>query len=154
MALGTVGVMALNDREVAHLFHDATKHNVESVGAGGHFLDFANMPIPLKHYPDLEPIPLPVDLPERAAPAVAVLGSRGRRAGAVGTPGAGPCAVLFAGVTRRARMVWWAADLLAGRRVRLESPARPGLVIGYDHQPPARLTAAVEALSRALCRQR
>ena len=36
----------------------------------------------------------------------------------------------------------------------LESPARPGLVIGYGHQPPARLTAAVEALARALCRQR
>jgi hypothetical protein len=63
IALGTVGVMAPNDREVAHLFHDATKHSVESVSAGGHFLDFANMPIPLKHYPDLEPISLPVDLP-------------------------------------------------------------------------------------------
>jgi hypothetical protein len=76
IALGTVGVMALNDREVAHLFHDATKHSVKSVGAGGHFLDFANMPIPLKYLPDLEPIPLPVDLPERAAPAVAVLSGR------------------------------------------------------------------------------
>ncbi len=79
IALGTVGAMALNDREVAHLFHDATKHSVESVGAGGHFLDFANMPIPLKHYRDLEPIPLPVDLPERDASAVEVLSGRARR---------------------------------------------------------------------------
>jgi hypothetical protein len=48
-ALGTVGVMAQNDREMTRLFHDATKHTVESVRGGGHFLDFANMPIPLKH---------------------------------------------------------------------------------------------------------
>jgi hypothetical protein len=65
--------MAQNNREITRLFHDATKHSVESVRGSGHFLDFANMPIPLKHYPDLEPIPLPVDLPERDAPAVEVL---------------------------------------------------------------------------------
>ena len=70
--------MALNDREMTRLFHDATKHTVESVRASGHFLDFANMPLPLKHYPDLEPIPLPVDLPERDAPAVQVLSEIGR----------------------------------------------------------------------------
>jgi hypothetical protein len=69
-------VMAQNDREISRLFHDATNHTVESVRASGHFLDFANMPIPLKHYPDLEPIPLPVDLPERDASAVEVLSGR------------------------------------------------------------------------------
>jgi hypothetical protein len=72
----TVGVMAQNDRENTSLFHDATKHTVDSVRGGAHFLDFANMPIPLKHYPDLEPIPLPVDLPERDAPAAEVLSGR------------------------------------------------------------------------------
>jgi SagB-type dehydrogenase family enzyme len=104
--LGTVGVMAQNDREVTRLFHDGTKHTVESVRAGGHFLDFANMPIPLKHYPDLEPIPLPVDLPERDAPAVEVLSGR---LDAVPAPWGLPelARLLFfsAGVTRRARMV-------------------------------------------------
>ena len=104
-ALGTVGVMAKNDREIASVFHDATKHSVESVRAGGRLLDFANMPIPLKLYPDLDPIPLPVDLPERNAPAVEVLASRGDVAPA--TLGVSELArVLFfsAGVTRRARM--------------------------------------------------
>jgi hypothetical protein len=120
IALGTVGVMAPNDREVAHLFHDATKHSVESVSAGGHFLDFANMPIPLKHYPDLEPISLPVDLPERDASAVEVLS--GRVDGASGPWGLPELArVLFfsAGVTRRARMV-------GGRPIFLRAAASAG----------------------------
>jgi GntR family transcriptional regulator / MocR family aminotransferase len=44
-------------------------------------------------------------------------------------------------------------DARALSRYSLESALRPGLVIGYGHQPPARLTAAVEALARALGRQ-
>jgi SagB-type dehydrogenase family enzyme len=112
--------MALNDREVARLFHDATKHSVESVGAGGHFLDFANMPIPLKHYPDLEPIPLPVDFPERAAPAVAVLSGRVDGAPALwGLPELARLLFLLAGVTRRARMV-------GGRPIFLRAAASAG----------------------------
>jgi GntR family transcriptional regulator/MocR family aminotransferase len=45
-------------------------------------------------------------------------------------------------------------DARALSRYSLESPARPGLVVGYGHQPPGRLTGAVEALARALGRQR
>jgi GntR family transcriptional regulator/MocR family aminotransferase len=45
-------------------------------------------------------------------------------------------------------------DARALSRYALESPRRPGLVIGYGHQAPARLTAAVEGLARALGRQR
>lgn len=45
-------------------------------------------------------------------------------------------------------------DARALSRYSLEPPSRPGLVIGYGHQPPARLTAAVEALARALGPQR
>jgi SagB-type dehydrogenase family enzyme len=98
--------MAQNDREVTRLFHDATKHTVESVRAGGHFLDFANMPIPLKHYPDLEPIPLPVDLPERDVPAVEVLsGSLDAAPGPWGFPELARVLFFSAGVTRRARLV-------------------------------------------------
>jgi SagB-type dehydrogenase family enzyme len=98
--------MAQNDREITRLFHDATRHTVESVRAGGHLLDFANMPIPLKHYPDLEPIPLPVDLPERDAPAVEVLSGREDVAPAPwGLPELGRVLFFSAGVTRRARLV-------------------------------------------------
>ena len=98
--------MAHNNREITRLFHDATKHTVESVRAGGHFLDFANMPIPLKHYPDLEPIPLPVDLPEQAAPAVEVLSGRVNAAPATWRlPDLAHVLFFSAGVTRRARLV-------------------------------------------------
>ena len=45
-------------------------------------------------------------------------------------------------------------DARALSRYAPESPRRPGLVIGYGHQAPARLTAAVEGLARALGRQR
>jgi GntR family transcriptional regulator / MocR family aminotransferase len=45
-------------------------------------------------------------------------------------------------------------DARALSRYSLESAPRPGLVIGYGHQPPARLTAAVESLARALGRLR
>ena len=45
-------------------------------------------------------------------------------------------------------------DARALSRSSLGSPRWPGLVVGYGHQPPARLTAAIEALARALNRQR
>ena len=101
-----VRVVAQNDREITRLFHDATKHTVESVRGGGHLLDFANMPIPLKHYPDLEPIPLPVDLPERDTPAVEALSGRVDVAPAPwGLPELARVLFFSAGVTRRARLV-------------------------------------------------
>jgi GntR family transcriptional regulator / MocR family aminotransferase len=45
-------------------------------------------------------------------------------------------------------------DARALSRYSLGSPRWPGLVVGYGHEPPARLTAAIEALARALNRQR
>jgi SagB-type dehydrogenase family enzyme len=112
--------MAQNDREITRLFHDATKHTAESVRGGGHFLDFANMPIPLKHYPDLEPIPLPVDLPERDAPAVEVLSGRVDAApGPWGLPELARVLFFSAGVTRRARLV-------GGRPIFLRAAASAG----------------------------
>jgi SagB-type dehydrogenase family enzyme len=112
--------MAQSDREITLLFHDATKHTVESVRSGGHLLDFANMPIPLKHYPDLEPIPLPVDLPERDAPAVEVLSGRVDVAPAPwGLPELARVLFFSAGVTRRARLV-------GGRPIFLRAAASAG----------------------------
>jgi SagB-type dehydrogenase family enzyme len=112
--------MAQNDREVTRLFHDATKHTVETVRADGHFLDFANMPIPLKHYPDLEPIPLPVDLPERDVPAVEVLSGRVDAApGPWRLPELARVLFFSAGVTRRARLV-------GGRPIFLRAAASAG----------------------------
>jgi SagB-type dehydrogenase family enzyme len=118
--------MAQNDRDVARLFHDATKHTVESVRGGGHFLDFANMPVPLKHYPDLEPIPLPVDLPERDALAVEVLSGRVDVAPAPwGLPELARLLFFSAGVTRRAR-------LPGGRPIFLRAAASAGALFPVE----------------------
>jgi GntR family transcriptional regulator / MocR family aminotransferase len=38
-------------------------------------------------------------------------------------------------------------------RYALRSPTGPGLVVGYGHEPPGTLTAAIEMLARALSRQ-
>jgi hypothetical protein len=140
-----VGVIALNDREITRLFHDATKHSVESVRRGGHLLEFANMPIPLKHYPDLEPIALPVALPERDAPAVEVLSGRVDAApGPAGLPELARVLFFSAGVTRRARLV-------GGRPIFLRAAAYvvcgdlPGLRAGVYHFNP------VEFALRRLC---
>ena len=44
-------------------YHGRTKHSLASVRSDPHHLDWDNQPIPFKVYPDLEPIPLPTELP-------------------------------------------------------------------------------------------
>lgn len=54
-------------------YHNQTKHSYWSVRSGGHFLDWANRPLPFKIYPTLEPLPLPQDFPRTDVPALAAL---------------------------------------------------------------------------------
>ena len=51
--------MPNHDLETIWHYHDATKHSYQSVRSGGHYLDWANQPLPFKIYSDLDPIPLP-----------------------------------------------------------------------------------------------
>jgi hypothetical protein len=48
--------------EVAHAYHERTKHSEERLRASPHHLDWENQPIPFKLYRDLETIPLPRQL--------------------------------------------------------------------------------------------
>jgi SagB-type dehydrogenase family enzyme len=52
-----------DNTQLAWQYHDLTKHSYSSIRASPHFLDFANMPLPFKIYPDLEPLPLPQVMP-------------------------------------------------------------------------------------------
>ncbi|HEY7062104.1 MAG TPA: SagB/ThcOx family dehydrogenase [Chloroflexota bacterium] len=53
--------MSNRDVSATWLYHDGTKHSVQSVRANQHMLDWSNQPLPYKIYTSLAPIPLPSD---------------------------------------------------------------------------------------------
>jgi len=61
------------DGTAARAYHEATKHSLASVQRAPHFLDFANMPLPFKVYPQLAPLPLPRDVVTSSLPALEVI---------------------------------------------------------------------------------
>jgi SagB-type dehydrogenase family enzyme len=70
------------DGHALRAYHDRTKHSVASVRAGARPLDWDNQPLPFKVYADLEPIPLPTDLPgsqRLALDAIGGIGGAGER---------------------------------------------------------------------------
>jgi SagB-type dehydrogenase family enzyme len=62
--------MSNDDLTVAKKYHEATRHSVWSVRSSRHFLDWDNKPYPYKIYSTLQPIPLPVGLPDSGMPAL------------------------------------------------------------------------------------
>lgn len=96
--------------QVARAFHRDTIHTPVSVRGGGTRLDWANKPLPVKIYPDVQPRELPRSWPEPDTPAVAALSGAGssgpdggrRDARQVGLDLAGLARLLFlsAGVSR------------------------------------------------------
>ena len=96
--------MPNHDLETIWHYHDATKHSYQSVRSGGHYLDWANQPLPFKIYSDLQPIPLPRDWPVSGIDALAAVSAAGLREPVVSTPDLKTLASLLfhaAGITRR-----------------------------------------------------
>lgn len=61
-------------------YHEATKHTPERLRAHPHYLDWANMPAPFRHYEGAPIVDLPAGAPAPEAGAMAVLrGELGRR---------------------------------------------------------------------------
>src|SRR5258708_9385081 len=56
-----------------HKYHEATKHSSASLRRNKHFLDWANMPDPFRHYEEVPVRSVPADPPEPGIPALAVL---------------------------------------------------------------------------------
>jgi SagB-type dehydrogenase family enzyme len=52
--------MANDDGAAARSFHHATKHSLESLEREPHLLDWENLPLPLKIYNGIPPLPLPL----------------------------------------------------------------------------------------------
>ena len=86
--------------ESARRYHDQTAHSPQSVRASGHRLIWDIQPSPFKIYADLEPLPLPRDLPALGVDTFAALATAGQ--GTAGLDLARLAALLFfsAGITR------------------------------------------------------
>src|SRR6202050_3978110 len=54
-------------------YHEFTKHTVEKLRRTQHFLDWANMPNPFRHYEGVPVLDLPADPPAPQVPALDVL---------------------------------------------------------------------------------
>lgn len=65
--------MANRDTAAAWRYHDATKHSYMSVRTDLHHLDWSNRPLPYKLYNDLDPIPLPAEMPSSGVPALTAI---------------------------------------------------------------------------------
>jgi SagB-type dehydrogenase family enzyme len=68
--------MSNRDIDAAWNYHNATKHSVARLRANLHSLDWENKPRPFKVYPNLEPIPLPREVPMAAVPALTAVAQR------------------------------------------------------------------------------
>jgi SagB-type dehydrogenase family enzyme len=62
--------MPNGDGSAARRYHERTKHSYASIRASGHTLDWSNHPLPFKIYAEIEPIPLPRELPPLQVPAL------------------------------------------------------------------------------------
>ena len=62
--------MKNRDTQLAWHYHDLTKHSYLSIRTSPHYLDWANMPLPFKIFPDLKPVALPQVMPSVNAPAL------------------------------------------------------------------------------------
>src|ERR1700688_4897494 len=62
----------MNNRDIQATwkYHDGTKHSYWSIRNNPHFLDWANRPQPFKIYPNIEPLPLPRDVPQTGVAAL------------------------------------------------------------------------------------
>src|SRR5438270_11950215 len=65
----------MNNRgiQAAWKYHDGTKHSYRSIRVNPHFLDWANRPQPFKIYPNIEPLPLPRDVPQTGVAALSAI---------------------------------------------------------------------------------
>lgn len=54
-------------------YHESTKHTAESLRLRQHFLDWASMPDPFRHYSGVPVLDLPADPPNLEIPALELL---------------------------------------------------------------------------------
>jgi SagB-type dehydrogenase family enzyme len=131
----------MNASDAAWL-HERTKHTWQRLRSEAHSLDWGNHPFPFKLYPDLEPLPLPLQLPESGMPAAQVLsGHASAPASALDLAGLARLLFFSAGVTRILHGVLFRAAPSAGALYPTQLYAvcgpLPDLRAGVYHFEPA-----------------
>ena len=131
----------------AYNYHESTKHSVWSVQRNRHYLDWDNKPELCKLYPDLEPIPLPVDLLVTGVPAAHAVLAGASQSKAETVPSIEQVAYLLyysAGITKKLihpqGQVYFRAAASAGAlypvEIYLACSDLPGLEAGIYHFSP------------------
>jgi SagB-type dehydrogenase family enzyme len=138
--------MLNSETEIAHRYHQATKHSLQSLRSNRHFLDWKNEPLQYKIYEDLDVLPLPTELPQLGLPALAAL--RPQKNSIERVPTLGELAYLLyysAGVTKKlvhyGGEIYFRAAASAGAlypiEIYLVCGDLPGLGAGVYHFNPA-----------------
>jgi SagB-type dehydrogenase family enzyme len=134
--------------QAAWEYHNATKHSWASVRSGGHYLDWSIYPRPFKIYPQLEPIPLPRELPQSGVAALSAIAATEIPGGAETIPDLATLAHLLffsAGITKHRQFpggeIYFRAAACTGALYEIElyvvCAELPGLAAGTYHFNPA-----------------
>src|SRR5580693_3141922 len=94
-------------------YHEFTKHTVEKLRRSQHYLDWANMPNPYRHYEGVPLLDLPADPPAPQIPALEVLEGK---AGNIVATNAGENAVVKDGAAFLSQLMFYSASISAIKR--------------------------------------
>ena len=86
-------------------YHELTKHSAESLRRTQHYLDWANMPNPFRHYEDVPILDLPADPPAPRISALDVLAGKAGNTSATG------------GAKYLSQLMFYSASISASKRV-------------------------------------
>src|SRR5208337_735450 len=140
--------MKNRDIQAAWKYHDGTKHSYWSIRNNPHFLDWANRPQPFRIYPNIEPIPLPRDVPQTGVAALSSISEPLLSSRADSRPDVEDLArILYfsAGITKRRKSqgggIYFRAAACTGALYEIElyvvTGGLPGLDAGVYHFNPA-----------------
>src|SRR5579863_3313592 len=136
------------DTQATWKYHDGTKHSYWTIRNNPHFLDWANRPQPFKIYPEVEPLPLPRDVPRTGVAALSAISEPVRSADGESVPGIEDLArILYfsAGITKQRKSpggeIYFRAAACTGALYEIElyvvTGALAGLDAGVYHFSPA-----------------
>jgi SagB-type dehydrogenase family enzyme len=100
--------MKNRDTQASWKYHDGTKHSYWSIRNNPHFLDWANRPQPFKIYPEIEPLPLPQDVPQTGVAALSSISEQ--------LPAAAAAADSIPSIQDLARILYFSAGITKHRK--------------------------------------